>query len=246
MGQTDNNDLARQVRLLANQHHSTPEVLYLFNTRFSPARAKVWTINQAHFVRNRRDCWALAMGQAPLDVKREIWLHEQDELIGDPRAGGEDHFTLTTKEAELLGVSKDEMARSEPHPFVAAALEAWLHLGKQSWLESFVAVSMVEAINSNAIIPSGGFSSRARERLVSDLGLAKELLTNRNVHVEADQEHALLLEKVLNRHVATESERDLVMAALKKTLVIDRAYRAGLAFAMNQIPLDDDQRQPRP
>jgi pyrroloquinoline quinone (PQQ) biosynthesis protein C len=229
--------MSREIRLLATRHHSTLEVQYLFDTRFTPERAKCWTINQAHFVRNRRDCWALAMGQAPLDVKREIWLHEQDELIGDPRAGGEDHFTLTTKEAELLGVGKEEMARSEPHPFVAAALEAWLHLGKQTWLESFAAVSMVEAINSNAIIATGGFSSRARERLISDLGIAPELLTNRNVHVAADQEHALLLEKVLRRHVTSQSDRDLVMGALRKTLVIDRAFRAGLAFAMNQIPL---------
>ncbi|HEY2989608.1 MAG TPA: hypothetical protein VGL11_17945 [Candidatus Binatia bacterium] len=245
MAVSDNDEMSRQIRLLANQHHTTPEVQYLFNTRFTPERAKCWTINQAHFVRNRRDCWALAMGQAPLDVKREIWLHEQDELIGDPRAGGEDHFTLTTKEAELLGVTKEEMARSEPHPFVAAALEAWLHLGKKSWLESFAAVSMVEAINSNAIIPSGGFSSRARERLISDLGIASELLINRNVHVAADQEHALLLEKVLRRHVKTQWERDLVMEALRKTLVIDRAYRAGLAFAMNQFPLETEAKAAR-
>ena len=233
----DSGELSKAIRRMANEHHSTPEVQYLFDTRFTPARAKVWTINQAHFVRNRRDCWALAMGQAPLDVKREIWLHEQDELIGDARAGGEDHFTLTTKEAAMLGVSAEEMGRSEPHPFVAAALEAWLHLGKQSWLESFCAVSMVEAINSNAIIATGGFSSRSRDRLIADLGLAKESLKNRNVHVEADQEHALMLDKVLTRHVRTERECDTVVAALKKTLVIDRAYRAGLAYAMNQIPL---------
>ena len=82
---------------MARDHHKTLEVQYLFETRFSRERARCWTIHQAHFVRNRRDCWALAMGQAPLDVKREIWLHEQDELISDPRAGGEDHYTLTTK-----------------------------------------------------------------------------------------------------------------------------------------------------
>ena len=29
-----------------------------------------------------------------------------------------------------------------------------------------------------------------------------------------------------------------VLAAIRRTLIIDRAYRAGLAFAMNQIPLD--------
>ena len=175
-------------------------------------------------------------GQAPLDVKREIWLHEKEELISDPRAAGEDHYTLTTKEAKLLGVSEADIDQAELHPFVAAAFEAWLHLGKKTWLESFVAVSMVEAINSNTIVPTGGFSYRARERLVSDLGIARESLTNRNVHVEADQEHALLLEKILRRHVKSEAAEDVVLAALKQTLVIDRAYRAGLAFVMNQIP----------
>jgi pyrroloquinoline quinone (PQQ) biosynthesis protein C len=230
--------LIERIKAMANEHHKTPEVRYLFETRFTPARARSWTIHQAHFVRNRRDCWALAMGQAPLDVKREIWLHEQDELISDPRAGGQDHYTLTTKEAKLLGVSEADIEQSELHPFVAAAFEAWLHLGKKDWLQSFVSVSMVEAINSGTIVSTGGFSYHARERLVSDLGIAQESLVNRNVHVEADQEHALILDKVLRRHVRTPAMEDLVMDSLKKTLVIDRAYRAGLAFAMNQIPLD--------
>lgn len=230
--------LIERIKAMANEHHKTPEVRYLFETRFTPARARSWTIHQAHFVRNRRDCWALAMGQAPLDVKREIWLHEQDELISDPRAGGQDHYTLTTKEAKLLGVSEADIEQSELHPFVAAAFEAWLHLGKKDWLQSFVSVSMVEAINSGTIVPTGGFSYQARERLVSDLGIPRESLVNRNVHVEADQEHALILEKVLRRHVKNQATQDIVMEALRKTLIIDRAYRAGLAFAMNQIPLD--------
>ena len=58
---------------------------------------------------------------------------------------------------------------------------------------------------------------------------------NRNVHVAADQEHALVLERVLRGHVKNQATQDIVMNALKKTLVIDRAYRAGLGFAMNQI-----------
>src|SRR5215470_1134104 len=161
----ENDELIERIKYLANEHHSTPEVQYYLNTRFTPARARCWVIHQAHFVRNRRDCWALAMGQAPLDVKREIWLHEQEELISDPRAGGEDHYTLTTKEAKLFGVSASDIDQAELHPFVAAALEAWLHLGKKSWLESFVAVSMVEAINSKTIVSTGGFSYRAREKM---------------------------------------------------------------------------------
>jgi pyrroloquinoline quinone (PQQ) biosynthesis protein C len=238
MTDIDFDTLIDRIKTMANDHHKTPEVQYLFETRFSRERARCWTIHQAHFVRNRRDCWALAMGQAPLDVKREIWLHEQDELISDPRAGGEDHYTLTTKEAKLFGVSEAEIDQAELHPFVAAAFEAWLHLGKRDWLESFVSVAMVEAINSNSIVPTGGFSYKSRERLVSDLGLPRETLINRNVHVEADQEHALVLERVLRRHVKNQATQDVVLNALKKTLVIDRAYRAGLGFSMNQIPLD--------
>jgi hypothetical protein len=236
MGHTDIDALIRRIKQIANDHHKTAEVKYLFDTRFTPERARCWTIHQAHFVRNRRDCWALAMGQAPLDVKREIWLHEQDELISDPRAGGEDHYTLTTREAKLLGVSENDIEQAQLHPFVAAALEAWLHLGKKSWIESFVSVAMVEAINSNVIVPTGGFSQKSRERLITDLGLSRDLLVNRNVHVEADQEHALVLERVLRRHVIVPETETLVLAALSRTLIIDRAYRAGLAFAMNQIP----------
>jgi hypothetical protein len=228
--------LVDRIKVMANEHHKTPEVRYLFGTRFTPARARTWTIHQAYFVRNRRDCWALAMGQAPLDVKREIWLHEQDELISDPRAAGEDHYTLTTREAKLLGVTEADIEHAELHPFVAAAFEAWLHLGKKDWLQSFVSVAMVEAINSGAIVPTGGFSYQSRERLVADLGIPRESLVNRNVHVEADQEHALVLERVLRRHVTSPATQAVVIDSIKKTLIIDRAYRAGLAFVMNQIP----------
>jgi hypothetical protein len=48
-----------------------------------------------------------------------------------------------------------------------------------------------------------------------------------------------VLERVLRRHVKDQVARDIVMGALRKTLVIDRAYRAGLGFAMKQIPLDN-------
>jgi hypothetical protein len=232
----DNEPMIADIKRLANEHYDTPEVQYLLGTRFTPERARRWVIHQAYFIRNRRDCWALAMGQAPLDVKREIWVHEQDELIADPRADGQDHYSLATKEAKMLGVSEADIEHADLHPFVVAALDAWLHLGKRDWLDSFAAVAMVEAINSNVIVPAGGFSFRARERLVSDLGYRPELLINRNVHVEADQEHALVLERVLRRHVHDVANQQIVMKAIKKTLVIDRAYRAGLAFAMNQIP----------
>jgi len=230
--------LLAELKAIANQHFTTPEVQYYLGTRFTLARAHLWAIHQSHFVRNRRDCWGLAMGVAPLDVKREIWLHEQDELVGDPRADGEDHYSLSTKQAELFGVTAADIEGAKLHPFVSAAFDAWLHLGKKSWLEAFVSVSMVEALNSNTIISDGGFSHRFRQKLMSELGIEKKRLKDKNVHVEADKEHAVIMDRVLRRHVRTEYEGQLVKDTAEKALVIDRAYRGGLAFAMQQIPLD--------
>src|SRR5262245_29758507 len=232
-------DLIKEIKVIANEHHATPEIQYFLTTRFTRPRARCWIIHQSNFVRNRRDCWALAMGHAPLDVKREIWLHEQDELIADPRAGGTDHYALMTKEARVLGVTREEIENTALHPFVIAALEAWLHLGGKSWLEAFAAAAIIEVINSDAVVRDGGFSFKVRSKLVSEAGIPQELLIARNVHVEADQEHATILDRVLGQHVHTEWDRKLVIDAVKKSLDIHRAYRAGVGFAMRQIPLDE-------
>lgn len=238
--ESENRALLAEIKAIANEHYSTPEIQYFLTTRVTRARARCFALHQSRFVRNRRDCWALAAGQAPLDVKREIWLHEQDELIGDPRAGGVDHFTLISQEAELLGVTREEIESAELHPFVQAAFEAWLHLGKKSWLEAFTAVAIVEAVNSEAVVQGGGFSRRIREKLVNEAGFPRELLVNRNVHVEADREHAGILDRVLSSHARNEHDRILVRQAVKQSLTVHRAYRAGVAFAMRQIPLEPE------
>jgi hypothetical protein len=34
----------------------------------------------------------------------------------------------------MLGVSEADIEHADLHPFVVAALEGWLHLGKREWL----------------------------------------------------------------------------------------------------------------
>jgi len=240
MAKADSQELIRKVKESVNEYFSTPEIQYNLNMRFTPIRARCWVIHLSRFILNRRDCWALAMGQAPYDVKKEIWRHEQDELISDPRAGGLDHYTLRVQGAEeLFGVSRAEIESAELHPFVTAAFEAWLHLAKRSWLESFTSVSVAEMINSDAIVSGGGHSSRNRQKLMSELGIRQERLKSDNVHVEADKEHALIFDSVVAKYVRNEGEWNLVMDAAKRSLVLARAYYGGLAFAMQQIPLDE-------
>src|SRR5215207_1705025 len=59
-------DAIAEVKRLANEHFAAPEVQYLFTTPLTPARVGIWVAHQTRFVRNRRDCWALASGLAPL------------------------------------------------------------------------------------------------------------------------------------------------------------------------------------
>jgi len=240
MAKADSQELIKKVKESVNGYFSTPEIQYNLNMRFTVPRARCWVIHLSRFILNRRDCWALAMGQAPFDVKKEIWRHEQDELISDPRAGGLDHYTLRVQGAEeLWGVTRAEIESAELHPFVAAAFEAWLHLAKRSWLESFSSVSVAEMINSDAIVSGGGHSSRNRQKLMSELGIRQERLKSDNVHVEADQDHALIFDRVVAKYVTNEGEWNLVLEAAKRSLVLARAFYGGLAFAMQQIPLDE-------
>jgi hypothetical protein len=91
-------------------------------------------------------------------------------------------------------------------------------------------------VNSDAVISGGGHSSRIRQKLIAELGISRDRLENRNVHVAADQEHVLLFDEVAPRYLATEYARTLALGAVKKSLVIDRAFRAGMGYLMRQIP----------
>jgi pyrroloquinoline quinone (PQQ) biosynthesis protein C len=222
-----------EIKRMANAHFQTPEIQYFLATELTPERARVWVAHQAYFVRNRRDCWALASSLAPLDVKRRIWKHEEDELVHDPRAGT-DHFELIAEQAAMFGVSREELAGVTLHPFVGAALDAWVLLGRGPWLEAFTAVATMEVVNNNAVIAGGGFSSRMREKLVGELGYEPSRLRDQNVHVAADQEHTLILDEVLSEHVPDEAAAQAALRAAARSLDINRAYRGGIAFAMRQ------------
>jgi len=116
----------------------------------------------AHYVKNRRDCWGFVQGAAPLDVKRLIWEHEQEELVYDPRAGM-DHYALTTKETGVLGLTPEEIENTEPVPGATAAFYAWIHIAKsRPWREGIAASCALEIRNSGAVVKGGGASYRLR------------------------------------------------------------------------------------
>jgi hypothetical protein len=220
---------------MTNRQFETPEFRDLLSLPLTLPRARLMTINMAHYVCNRRDCWGYVQGAAPLDIKRLVWEHESDELVNDPRAGM-DHFTLATKEAEVIGLTADDIINAEPIPGATACYYAWTYVAmNRPWLEAVTSSSMLERRNSGAVVRGGGLSFRFRKKMIEELGIGEDKLINQSVHVEADLEHASLLDVVLERYVKTREDREAILRGAHASFQIDRAYRGALAQAMARL-----------
>jgi hypothetical protein len=228
-------ELIEELNRLANAQFESPEFRHLLSIPLTPRRAQIYSLHMARYVDNRRDCWGYVLGAAPLDVKRLIWKHEEDELILDPRAGT-DHSTLSAREAERLGMAPEEFARAEIAPGATAAFYAWIHLAKdRSWLEAFAASSMLERRNDDSVIQGGGLSRRMGFKMANDLGIPLKELTNATVHMDADLEHSKMLERVAERYATTDEGRQAMLRGARETYVLDRAFRGAVAEALEDI-----------
>jgi hypothetical protein len=227
--------LEAEINAMANRQFESVEFRELFDMPLTMAGARLNAINMAHYVRNRRDCWGYVQGAAPLDVKRLIWEHEQEELVYDPRAGM-DHYSLTTKEAKVLGLSPEDIECSEPVPGAAAAFYAWIHIAKsRPWLEALSSSCVLEIRNSGAVVKGGGASYRLRRKMVDELGIPESELINQSVHVEADMAHASILRQVMERHAEAEEARQAILRGARDSFIIDRAFRGAVAHAMGRL-----------
>jgi pyrroloquinoline quinone (PQQ) biosynthesis protein C len=227
--------LNAELNEMTNQQFETPEFRDLLSLPLTMARARLYTINMAHYVANRRDCWGYVQGGAPLDIKRLVWEHESDELVNDPRAGM-DHYALAAKEAQVLGLTREDLETTEPLPGALACYYAWIHIAMtRPWREGVTASSMLERRNSGAVVRGGGLSFRFKEKMMKELGIAEDRLINQSVHVEADLEHASLLDVVIERYVKSAEDREAILRGARASFAIDRAYRGALAQAMARL-----------
>ena len=146
---------------MVNRHFESAEYRRIFGVRLTPARQAILDLHYPHYIKSRRDCWAVAAGKAPLDVKRAIWEHEKDELIFDERLGAahltDDDMAGATDEANLL-------------PGARAAFWAWFHLcSTRSWIEALMVNHTTERKNNNEIVKGGGFTHRSGKPIVSGM-----------------------------------------------------------------------------
>ena len=157
---------------LVNQQFETPPFRRLLGISFSNERAQALSIQMKHYVANRRDCWGFVAGASPLSVKRLIWEHEGEELMGDKAAGKVDHITLAVQEGRIFGLSPEDYERVRPLDSAMACFYAWIHLAKdRPWREAIAASSVLEMRNSDDLVRGGSLSYRVGKNLERDLGI---------------------------------------------------------------------------
>ena len=145
MTNVDHEALIDRIKAMANEHHRTSEVQYLFETRFTPARARCWTIHQAHFVRNRRDCWAHVSANCPvMGVKQKILEHEYEEIIRDDFSDY-GHLHLIIRQGKSVGLETEEIINAEPLLETRATLYAWSWMtSEMPWTQSLAGMTITE------------------------------------------------------------------------------------------------------
>jgi pyrroloquinoline quinone (PQQ) biosynthesis protein C len=222
---------------MVNAQFESPQFRRLLALRFTNERAQFYAIQYAHFVKNRRDCWGFVQGGAPMDVKRLVWEHEREELVGDAAAGKADHVALAVQEGIVLGLAQDDFERTPPTDTAVVCFHAWRELARsRPWLEAVAASAVLEMRNSDELVRGGGLSRRIGEKLQADLGIPLRRLVNTAEHVEADVDHARLLLRVIERHVRTPEDREAVVRGARESLTVDRVFRGELADGMAALP----------
>jgi hypothetical protein len=185
---------------------------------------------------NRRDCWGYVQGSAPFEIKKLIWRHEEDELIGRKNEGKIDHMTLAIKEGEVFGLCADAFEHTARLEGGEVCFSAWIRLAQRSWLEAIAGSAILEMRNSGELIKGGSLSRRIAELFERDLGIPMKKQINNAEHVVMDVEHAHLLMQVARKYANTESARRAILRGAEESLMIDRVCRGHLADMLAALP----------
>ena len=225
---------SRLIKLVNDQFQSAP-FRRLLSIPFTKKRAQEYSIQMAHYVKNRRDCWGYVQGAAPFEVKKIIWEHEQDELIGRKDEGKQDHIALAVAEGEVMGLKPEAFSETPQLEGGVACFYAWIHLAQRPWLEAIASSAILEMRNSSELIEGGSLSRRIGEKFERELGIPMKRQVNTAEHVVMDVEHAQLLMGVARRFATSPAAQNAMVRGAEESLLIDRVYRGHLADMLEAL-----------
>jgi heme oxygenase-like protein len=228
-------DLCGKLDQMVNDQFDSIEFKTFLDVPLTMERARFYVVQNALYTSNRRDCWGYVQGGAPLEVKRVIWEHESDELINDPRAGM-DHFNLTVKQGEVIGLKREDFETAQVPAMVQACFHAWHHIAMRGhWLTAYAASHMLERRNNGKIVKGGGMSFRVGKKFENELGINLKRMISLDVHVVADMDHSENISEMFERYVKSSDDYERVLEGARESMAIDRAYRGALGFYMEKM-----------
>lgn len=228
-------DLCAQLDRMVNDQFESVEFKAFLDVPLTMKRGQFYVVQNALYTSNRRDCWGYVQGGAPLEVKRVIWEHESDELINDPRAGM-DHFNLTVKQGEVIGLKREDFDNAQVPAMVQACFHAWHHIAMRGhWLTAYAASHMLERRNNGKIVKGGGMSFRVGKKFENELGINLKRMISLDVHVAADMDHSDNISEMFEKYAKTPEDCERVLEGARESMAIDRAYRGALGFYMERI-----------
>jgi hypothetical protein len=228
-------ELTAALDKMVNEQFESLEFKRLLSLPLTLERGQFYIVQSALYTSNRRDCWGYVQGSAPLAVKKMIWKHESDELVNDPRANT-DHYTLTVRQGEHIGLTPEDFENAELPPIARACFYAWCHIAVRShWLTAYASSHMLERRNNGEIVKGGGMSYRMGKKFEKELGISLKKMASLDLHAVADTAHSDDMAQMFELYVKTPLDRDLVLKGARESMAIDRAYRGGLAYYMEQI-----------
>lgn len=235
--QLDLKSFIAEVKRGAQAQFSSPQYKKLLALPLTQPRAQIYTLQKTLWTLNRRDCWAFAQALSPMDVKKLIWAHEEDELSGNKARNMGDHYSLQVKSAELIGLKMEDFRDTVMRPETRTCLYAWWHLGKNSpWQKSAAASIALEVSNSSEWVEGGGMSYRMGKRFEEDLNVPFEKNINAKEHAEVDVDHAHMLLQIARRPSTTQADLDLLLEGLTESWAIERVWKGLLHDMMAELP----------
>jgi pyrroloquinoline quinone (PQQ) biosynthesis protein C len=205
--------------------------------------------------------WLMAVAsQCPYqDVRRTIIEDCVDEEVGDVDAGGRCHIDVLYEEAEACGISRDEVAATEPTPIVLAAVHAFENYSRTlGWEAGFAALAALEIVQSEpavklrdkllseSLTPEQITKSRAgrdSEALAARTGVPADQLVFAAIHAYKDQFHGGGELKLLVKYGHTRQIQESMLWAAKAGIntyrtmrtEIDRLAREAVGVAPQQL-----------
>jgi pyrroloquinoline quinone (PQQ) biosynthesis protein C len=239
--------IAESVRAFKPDNQPLPEEVLR-----DPARASryfaVEGLTHSFFAKVFPSCLMNVAAKCPYqDVRREIIEDCYCEEVNDPDAGDICHVEILYRDAQALGMSREEVEAFEPTPIIMACVHALDNLTRiLPWEGGYAATGGLEALRvaiKRDYLSGAEYFGRSREPDIEQIcGIPDGTLLQKRLHNYKDQLHGGGCLQILRKYVTSRELQELTFWATRLSRqyrVITQREQRRMARAAIGLPADD-------